>query len=61
MGYPSVGCESIYRNSLADTTQFFRTYHKDVKVKKYNIIIRFIIYVLKKIEYMKKIDFLILM
>jgi hypothetical protein len=32
MGYPSVGCESIYRNSLTDTIRFFRTYHKDVKV-----------------------------
>ena len=36
MGFPSVGCETIYRNSLTDVIDFFHTYHND-KVKVYNL------------------------
>lgn len=35
MGYPSTGCESIYRNSLVDARFFLDRYHKDYKV--YNL------------------------
>ena len=33
MGFPSVGCETVYRNSLTDVIDFFHTYHND----KYNL------------------------
>ena len=36
MGFPSVGCESIYRNSSTDIKKFFHQYHND-KVKIYNL------------------------
>ena len=36
MGFPSVGCETVYRNSLTDVIDFFHTYHND-KVKIYNL------------------------
>ena len=36
MGFPSVGCETIYRNSLTDVINFFHTKHND-KVKVYNL------------------------
>ena len=36
MGYPSTGCETIYRNSLVDVVNFFHKYHND-KVKIYNL------------------------
>lgn len=39
MGYPSTGCESIYRNSLADVKRFFARYQPDYKV--YNLCIEF--------------------
>jgi hypothetical protein len=33
MGYPSTGCETMYRNSLTDAVAFFQKYHKsNVKV-----------------------------
>jgi protein-tyrosine phosphatase len=36
MGFPSIGCETIYRNSLKDVIDFFHTKHND-KVKIYNL------------------------
>ena len=36
MGFPSVGCETIYRNSLTDVIDYFHIYHND-KVKVYNL------------------------
>ena len=36
MGFPSVGCETVYRNSLTDVVRFFHTKHND-KVKIYNL------------------------
>ena len=36
MGFPSIGCETIYRNSLNDVINFFHTKHND-KVKIYNL------------------------
>ena len=36
MGYPSVGCETVYRNSLTDVIRFFHTKHND-RVKIYNL------------------------
>ena len=36
MGYPSIGCETVYRNSLTDVINFFHTKHND-KVKIYNL------------------------
>ena len=36
MGFPSTGCETMYRNSLADVTDFFHKYHND-NVKIYNL------------------------
>ena len=36
MGFPSTGCETLYRNSLKDIINFFHTYHKD-NVKIYNL------------------------
>ena len=38
MGYPSTGCETLYRNSLVDVQHFFRTHHKN-NVKIYNLCI----------------------
>ena len=35
MGYPSVGCESLWRNTLVDTRNFLNRYHKEYKV--YNL------------------------
>jgi phosphatidylinositol-3,4,5-trisphosphate 3-phosphatase/dual-specificity protein phosphatase PTEN len=35
MGFPSTGCEVIYRNSVKETKRFFKTYHTDVKI--YNL------------------------
>ncbi len=35
MGYPSKGCEALYRNSLCDTNRYFSIYHNKVKV--YNL------------------------
>ncbi len=32
MGYPSTGCESLYRNSLGDVLHFLRSNHKELKV-----------------------------
>lgn len=32
MGFPSVGCESMWRNSLADTKGYLKHHHKEVKV-----------------------------
>ena len=36
MGFPSIGCETVYRNSLTDVIEFFHTYHND-RVKVYNL------------------------
>lgn len=36
MGFPSTGCETMYRNSLTDVTDFFHKYHND-NVKIYNL------------------------
>ena len=36
MGFPSVGCETVYRNSLTDVIRFFHIKHND-KVKIYNL------------------------
>ena len=36
MGFPSVGCETIYRNALPDVLQFFHEKHND-QVKIYNL------------------------
>ena len=36
MGYPSIGCETVYRNSLTDVVNFFHMHHND-KVKIYNL------------------------
>ena len=36
MGYPSIGCETVYRNSLTDVVNFFHKKHND-KVKIYNL------------------------
>ena len=36
MGFPSTGCETLYRNSLKDITNFFHKYHND-NVKIYNL------------------------
>ena len=36
MGYPSIGCETVYRNSLTDVINFFHKKHND-KVKIYNL------------------------
>ena len=36
MGYPSIGCETVYRNSLNDVVDFFHKKHND-KVKIYNL------------------------
>lgn len=38
MGFPSVGFESLYRNSLKETTRFFHEEHSD-QVKIYNLCI----------------------
>ena len=38
MGFPAQGCESVYRNSLADITTFFLRYHNN-EVKIYNLCI----------------------
>ena len=35
MGFPSTGCEVLYRNSLSDTKRYFDKYHKRVKI--YNL------------------------
>jgi phosphatidylinositol-3,4,5-trisphosphate 3-phosphatase and dual-specificity protein phosphatase PTEN len=36
MGYPAVGCESLYRNTLSSVRRFFKTYHKNL-IKVYNL------------------------
>ena len=36
MGYPSTGCETLYRNSLTDIVNFFHKKHRD-RVKIYNL------------------------
>ena len=36
MGFPSIGCETVYRNSLTDVVNFFHRKHND-KVKIYNL------------------------
>lgn len=57
MGYPSTGCESIYRNSLSEVLNFMGLYHKDVKVGNIFIyLFRYTIYVSRKIEYILKTD-----
>ena len=38
MGYPSTGCEAIYRNNIADILTFFEIQHKH-NVKIYNLCI----------------------
>lgn len=38
MGYPAIGFERVYRNSLEDVTEFFHEHHKD-NVKIYNLCI----------------------
>jgi hypothetical protein len=35
MGYPSVGIEKLYRNSLTDVKNYFAMYYREVKVKIY--------------------------
>lgn len=35
MGYPSKGCETLYRNSLYETKRYFSTYHNKIKI--YNL------------------------
>jgi len=37
MGYPSTGCESIYRNSLNDIKEYLNKYHSNYKI--YNLCI----------------------
>ena len=54
MGYPSTGCETIYRNSLSDTLLFFQKYHNS-NVKVFCLInYRFTIYVLRRKEFIIK-------
>ena len=36
MGFPSTSCETLYRNSLSDISNYFKTYHKG-NVKIYNL------------------------
>ena len=36
MGFPSTNCETIYRNSLNDISNYFKTYHNN-NVKIYNL------------------------
>ena len=36
MGFPSIGCEKLYRNSIQDVVAFFERYHKG-NVKIYNL------------------------
>ncbi|MCQ2819448.1 MAG: hypothetical protein MJ252_19470, partial [archaeon] len=36
MGFPSIGCEKVYRNSITDIMSFFERYHKG-NVKIYNL------------------------
>lgn len=36
MGFPAIGCEALYRNSLAEVKRFFECYHKN-KIKVYNL------------------------
>ena len=36
MGYPSIGCETVYRNALTDVVDFFHRKHND-NVKIYNL------------------------
>ena len=38
MGYPSTGCESIYRNNINDVIRFFEKKHNYI-VKVYNLCI----------------------
>jgi phosphatidylinositol-3,4,5-trisphosphate 3-phosphatase/dual-specificity protein phosphatase PTEN len=38
MGFPAIGCESLYRNSIIDVKKLFNKYHKN-KVKVYNLCI----------------------
>lgn len=35
MGFPSKGCETVYRNSLIDTKRYFSTFHPKIKI--YNL------------------------
>ncbi len=35
MGFPSKGCETLYRNSLSDTKRYFSHFHKNIKI--YNL------------------------
>jgi len=39
MGFPSSGCETIYRNSLTDIKKFIDVYYKDKGAKIYNLCI----------------------
>jgi hypothetical protein len=39
MGYPSSGCESIFRNSLSDVREFIKHYHNNGGAKIYNLCI----------------------
>ena len=36
MGFPSSGCEAIYRNNINDVKRFFKVNHSD-KIKVYNL------------------------
>ena len=50
MGFPTIGCESMIRNSATEMKNFFSMYHKDFKVEnrqnnKIFIKIRFTTYV----------------
>ncbi len=45
MGYPSVGCESLWRNSLSDVLNFFALYHTEIKVINRILLSRCITYV----------------
>lgn len=29
MGYPAIGCEAFYRNSISDVLRFFEVKHKN--------------------------------
>ena len=32
MGFPSTGCETMWRNNVRDVSNFFSMHHKEVKV-----------------------------
>ena len=39
MGFPSIGCETLYRNNLSNLKSFLDRYHGEYKI--YNLCIEF--------------------